>query len=558
MILRPKNEDFLSERVLGSRETYSTFQSRRQKGIGQSSSTITNGVNQETQFQFKVNARQLGQGCFKYQSDIEVTYTLGNGVTTLEHLKNRIGLAQYDINQCITSAGLRINGGDIRNSKPYKEAKYMTKTLDLKEQITQNPSAMYNPLNAYNQAQLVNPIRSSDDALQFSRGLGVVPYTISAIAGNEVTVTWHVAGTLILGGTQWFESAGSALDYPNVDDVQLDLTWGRDFRYALAIEPQAGDDAISVTEANVQFKNFELVTELKTPDMATAKIPSKAYFNDPHVQYRSNRSVVPQINSGATSDWVVVGDLNITQVPSLFVVRAFVEREKDSGYLPEIELPIVEASLTAGGSNQIFASYNHRQLWEVTSRNGFQGRHSDFYSALPNANGSCLIFTPSDLAQGILLASNTARSDTMEFQFKVRNHTENNLTGVQVEVAMVYDYYITMDAQTNEYVTRAATVTVNQLVGGQTQYTNLNFDNHVLGGNAFSRFFRKARNVIRPIRKAVEPFTRDIPGASAVHAVADAVGAGKRKAKPKSKTKGGGIIRTGGARMSKAELAQLI
>lgn len=549
VILRPKNEDFLTQKVFGSRETYSTYDQRLQKATGNGSGTITDGGVNTVQFSFSPNVRQVGKGTFKYQANINVTLAAagnrisGLGPLSLDALYGYIGLNHYDLNNCITNAELRLNGGAVINSNPYLEAQFLSRTLDVKEQISQTPTAMYDPVNSYDLAQLVSPIRAANDALQYSRGLGVVPTSITGANTDAPVVTFKVTGTLLLGGTQWFDSAGSAPDYPYVDHIQLDLAFRRSLNQAIAIFNPGGANSLTVTGTTVT--DFQLMLEYKTPDLATAKIPTKTYFNVPRVHYQSATEVTPAIVAGDTSGWIQVGNINITQVFSLLLSQAYLERN-DNAQSPMQLLPIERVRITAGGDNNILATYNMRQLWEIVSKNGFQGRHSDFFSTLPESNGSMLILTPSDLAQGIQLASNTARSDTLNFEFQVRNHTTQDIAqgALKVTVAMVYDYYLTMDAKSNEYLIEPATVKISDLVkpSAETHYSNMNFESHVIGGSITS-VLRKIRKPFRAVRKATEPLTRNLPGAPVAHAVADSLGFGgraKSKAKPKAKPKAKG------------------
>lgn len=551
VVIKPESEEFITDMVFGSSQTYQNYSWREYRAKGVTSSAIDNTNRETVNFDIDPAVGQIG-GSFKYNADLAVTYTVGADIDVTEmQSQDRVGLAPFDFNQCLTNAEVQINSSKVITCQPYKIVNELLQTVSMDELVTQFPTAMYDPLAVTDPEPLTNPLRNANNAYLYTRGLGVVPYTIEPKVDGKITVNYKITGTLALDGTQYFDKQGVAPDYRGVTDLKVTLSIGRDLRHAIQHHANAGNagQAISVAWGDISLNNLKLMLEMKTPSVATAKAEDRIFYNYLHTSFENDRAYPPTLASGAVSEWLPVANWKYRQVPKLFTIQLFREASSD-GTRPRQNFPIVELEIATGSDETIYSGYGQRQFYQLSAKNGYNGRFSDFFSAQPNSNHSSIILKPSDLAQGLSMASNTGQSGNIKISARFRNHLPGQLAGgvVKPEVAIVSDYYLQFVASNGRYEVVPSVVEESALVDAKANYMNVNYANNVIGGNWFKKavgdvgdWLKRNRKNIRKVRKATKKFTEGIPGAELGHTIAEEIGYGPE---------GGGLLRSAGAGMS--------
>lgn len=259
-----------------------------------------------------------------------------------------------------------------------------------------------------------------------------------------------------------------------------------------------------------------------------------------------------------------ISSFKLSQVSRSFVLVAM--KEKTVSTSPSVTLPIEEVSFKVGAKNNLLKDLKPEQLWELTKDNGANFNGNQFYTATGLENGSAVVITPSDFdSSDATFQSNVQKTHDVEITATVRNNSSDEVTDVKLYLFSLLDYYMAYTPiagaggayQVQEL---SAHILPDEIPTNpdDIMYEDLHWNNrNVIGGlpgwlGKVGKFFKKNKDAIRGARKAIEPFTRNIPGAQTVHAVADSLGYGNKrtqKKKPgrKPAKKGRGLLQLGGA-----------
>ena len=234
---------------------------------------------------------------------------------------------------------------------------------------------------------------------------------------------------------------------------------------------------------------------------------------------------------------------------------------------PDQYLPVVGLDLTVNNRQSLLKDYTPQQLYDITSRNGFNGRYGQFAGLVQDmsviaadrvyGNGSRIILKPSDLALGENGHGGVDLPFNITSKLTIFNPTNAQVNASTYTVYFVYKYGAIntvsegVISHSRLLMAPGASHTKDKLVYKDDEVTN-----SIVGGRR-GGFLGKLWSGVKRVAPAISKIVRNLPvldqyvgDDTAVGSVANALGAGViRVAGKKASSK-----KSGGKRMSSKAL----
>lgn len=487
--------------------------------------------------------------------------TAGDLNARLTQISDKLGVSDFPVNRYLQTGTVDING--------YQTTTQIAATLDAKianmdpmdlALITQ--ASLPDAYEVFDSNMLQDPLKTGANAVDAvkTRGLGaqyLVSYADTAV-NTELDVTVTLEEMITSDSFQW-QTPRDAQPFKDINSFILTLNI-QNMINALNINQSVAGVAATVVSAR-----HSLLVRTWAPSLVE-KIPGSLVYNSPRTTQIARQSTLVPV-AGSTFN---LNTTTINGIPSMFVLMV---RRPRAAYGTVRYCPITGVSVDMDNRQAIFQNMNQYQLYSLSSKNGYNRRFATFAGqrAFPqtanNGAGSILFFRPSDMGLQEGTMSNANKTLNVGVQVSIAGASADETCSV--EMYAVYDNFIVdKDGSFSDFAPR---VSPEKLLSSPIQYAvEDNTLHRVLGGSFWTDLWnvgnRGYRWISQPAVRAAIRSVRNLPGisqyagdATTIGSIAHRLGAGKGKGKGnKRSTKGGELVRLGGAKLTAGDLHALL
>jgi hypothetical protein len=345
----------------------------------------------------------------------------------------KIGLHSFPLNRLINTANVRVNGSLTMSTNVKDNIDSMQYMLSKKELKRLSTTGVPDHLMVYDNTVLTDVLRPQTDSLSFSRGLGATKvegfeFGVVDINGvnypSTVTVTYELSEKLMARPFSYLESDPKV--FKGINSLVVDLNMISDFTQAVAADNSVDVFGVELHDVAIRVRSCTPHANLKVP------VADIGYYNSPVFDYLT-KETTNAVAAGASKE-LTVGPRVFTTIPKMYAV--FASAPRASANQPVQLFPITRLSIKAGIKSNLMASYDSRELYNISVKNGYNGSPSQFFGGIEGSRGTgCVVYlTNADFDTGLLAQSNVLQNFNFSLTANFTN-TAEDVAGVAVAAA---------------------------------------------------------------------------------------------------------------------------